>query len=709
MNILQHVVNSIVIQIGTLSKFASDTARSAAWLAIAACFFGNAGMGLGSGHANLNAQETLELSVQMRDGTVLQVQADDSRLDWNTVSTDGTITQKQVSLSEISSLELAKSPASKQVADIRRLVTELANDSYTKRHQAEKQLITIGKPFQTIIQQAIDHKEAEVRYRVLRILKQLEKTPKSNDIKAAIEFDKLVLSDGSSFEGDVVDWSLTCTWHGNAMSLDRTNIFTIHRVQPSELSPVLLTSDAASVTPLIRDTKFFTDDGVLKSGMVQAAFQKGPNGEELVTDKKIPVDEYFAFLGCLFNCEKQDGRVIISGFRFKQSRSKKNSIGNYYLSPETGKDVRYKGVLRIDFCLPNQASIPATVEAVGMFLEIVVPKHTMIEAYNSAGHIIGVTQSARKRNSFVGLDSNVPIAYIKVRANEYLELGPEEGELNRDFAVDDLCYSQPKLAVDINRSSNYVIVTKRGERVLAGSIQLTGSTLFMRDLTSGHDELSIPNDQVHWIVGPEKLETALLNKGVYVMTTDGSVVHCNTAMQLELSSQSNIKIGESDIVGIWGAAGTARYPQSGDFAQGSVVVVRPINRVATNDAKLYMADASVDIALIDAINFEQGLIDNDEIAIKSSAVPKNLGLDDDEMASIDLTEDRQSTIWFKPPVQRKQGTGLLRTYDGQQFVLNGEFGFKLDSVSQDSVSISHGDDTISFPLEKIKALEIPAK
>ncbi len=642
------------------------------------------------------AQDQIQLTVVLRDGSVLAVQADNRSFEWKTVADDGSISLRDVELSNLKQLVLTKNPGSQQVAEIRRLVSDLASERYVDRHRAEKRLMAEGQPFLTVIQQQSSHKEPEVRYRVSRILNQLSRTKRTNTNPVALEFDKLLLGEGEKLDGDVVDWTLQCRWQGNDLELDRSQIHSIFGQMPEELVASAPGPVPFRVRSLIRDDLFFAEDGSLRADLVQSDFETGPHGEVMVNDKTVDVGDYFSFLGCLTRCETNNGRVIISGFRFKESRSSRNSIANIFPHPETGKDIRYQGVMRIEFCLPQHPHIPAAVKRVGMFLEIVAPQHTIVEAYDAADHLIGVTQTGRQRSSFVGFDSDIPIAHLKVRANQYITTE----SLNRDFAVDDICFSTPAVAPQLNRSKYYTVVTDDGQRILANSVELTDNHVLLGALTIGQNELKLPLNQVRWLVAPHS-KIVRPQEGYSVMTRDGSVVHCTAGMQLEMAALSDIKLSDNDIAGIWQAALPARYVNATDFQHGDVVVARPLNRVALQSAALDATASLLEVELDGASNLQQAMIDDEQDLLIAEATKSDLGI---EEAATAMSLDSDVTVWFHAPPIPAGGVGMLRTTDGQQFVLGGEFGFVLQKLSSDAVVIAKDERAFSIKLNQIRAI-----
>ncbi|MGI9519686.1 MAG: hypothetical protein ACR2NP_21715, partial [Pirellulaceae bacterium] len=193
---------------------------------------------------------------------------------------------------------------------------------------------------------------------------------------------------------------------------------------------------------LITDAAEFFEDGLAKEGYTHIGFERDALGAETPRDRELDVEATFVYAGARIRCLTHFGRVVVSGYKFRNSISEGRSLGNYFVDPETGKRISYQGVMRIDFCVPQDGTAGATVNKVGLFTEIVIPEHTIVEAYNASGHRIAVTQSTGERTSFMAFDSSQPISYLLVACNHYLDIE----KLNKDFAIDDLVFDE--LVVD---------------------------------------------------------------------------------------------------------------------------------------------------------------------------------------------------------------------------------------------------------------------
>lgn len=651
--------------------------------------------------------DDLGFHVRFRDGGRLLTTARDEQIPWKSVSPSGEVTESVVPLSEIRSLSLAETPASVQVARIRQLVTALADNDYHQRNQAERTLVGEGLPFITIIEQFQNHPEPEARYRVARILDSLRHNTDDARAPVVIEFDRLELTDGRTMEGDIGDWQLNGTWLGNPVLVNRANCRWLGQEPLATLDgPVAAGGSPVRVAHVTSPDHFLGEERVPRPGIRFTTFETANNDVTIETGMKEPVEDFFAWLGCLLRCETENGNVVISGYKFKKGLSKKNSVSNLYRDPADGKMKRYSGVMRIEFCLPGQPAIPATVRSAGLGTEIVVPEHTIVQAWNDAGHVVGLTWSTADRNSFIGFDTNTDIAWLTISANEFLVVD----KLNRDFAVDDLCFSQPAPLPAINRTPGeqpvWIVTTVNGDRVLCRSLTFAGNgQSITADVVTGQTGTAqIPLADVRWLTGPRTGPPRPASPdGRSVMTRDGSVVHL-ADRGLTLQDQPGWQLAPDEIIGFWHHREPARYPQPDDFDSGNLVLVRPLHRVALEGNVNWEAGIA-DLGNLDGIINRQGAGPG-QLVESAAATAADFQADGVSPGANSL--DAISNLWLAAPTHRAEGTGLLRVADGQQFVLNGQSGFRLQSLAGDNLVLERQGETLAIPLDRVHALQFPA-
>lgn len=670
-------------------------------LVIAALSFGNSG--------TLNAISPFQDSgtsfqLKMRDGTLIGATCKDESVMWKSVSHSGEVTQSKIRLHDVKSITFATESASEQVAAVRKLLNSLNDDDYRIRNEAESKLVSEGHPFLSIIEKFPGHSEPEAKYRLARVLDRLKNERDDVAIPSVLQFDVLETTDGQRLEGDIGDWALVAQWNNVTISADRNNCSEISSSTGSLVNPQLPSPGVPVTGQSVTSIDYFLENGKPRPGTTFVDFETGNGNLALPSGIKDPVERLFSFAGCLFHCDTNDGNVIISSYKFKRGVSRSNSLCNLHYDPVLEKTTRFTGVMRIEFCVPGQPETPAGVVAAGLGAEIVVPKQTLVEAWNSAGHVIGLTWAVEERNSFLGTVSSEPIVALTVGANRFLNLE----KVNEDYAIDDLCFSKPVAVPDLNRfdeKSISVIITESGDRLMVDSITFQADESRLEfALGMNRQTISLPMDEISWIIGPQHgLPRSPQFDGVSVMTRDGSVIHTSFPGLMAIDNPG-LEIPEDEVIGVWNPSTPARYPRSGDFSLGNAVVVRPMNRIAGN-ATLDWNSGSVDFDLNTATTIRQSMLPGSESDETSVTELIDLEVEPFEGNSFNINE--LTNLWTAMPKLRSTGTGLLRTADGQQFVLGGESGFLLSGADGTTVTISRDGQTLSFELNQIYALEFP--
>jgi hypothetical protein len=295
-----------------------------------------------------------QFQINLLGGSVITIETTDQSIDWTDVLDDGTMEQRSVKLSEIKELVLSNSPASKQVAKIRTYLAQLSSPDYLQRNEAESQLAQpeMGGRFLSIIKAEAEHPQMEVRYRVQRILEELEDS--ESDI--VNEFDFLTLKDGTTFSGDAGSFRLDGNYRGQPVSLSREELKLIALTSPPPIKEI--ETESVDIQLFQQHEKEFYK---AKSQTI-IDFETSPAGGELA--RNTDVSDVFIPYGVLLGTEKA-GHVGISGFGFKYPNvpPKNNSVCVFETVGSYAK--RFEGVLEMRFCLPNQRSVTAGVLELG--------------------------------------------------------------------------------------------------------------------------------------------------------------------------------------------------------------------------------------------------------------------------------------------------------------------------------------------------------
>ena len=174
--------------------------------------------------ATTNAMaESLQLFYN--DGRVISADIATKSLEWTNVSDAGVSTVKTIPLSDIRELVLTKSPAAKQIAEIRQLIEQLDSPKYRLRQEAEKKLADpkLSGPYIDLIQQQADDPRLEVRYRLGRILDRLE----DDRVQSNLMFDTLVLKNGDVMQGDAGGFQWAGVFLGRLVKIRRGELSSV--------------------------------------------------------------------------------------------------------------------------------------------------------------------------------------------------------------------------------------------------------------------------------------------------------------------------------------------------------------------------------------------------------------------------------------------------------------------------------------------------
>ena len=94
----------------------------------------------------------------------------------------------------------------------------------------------------------------------------------------------------------------------------------------------------------------------------------------------------------------------------------------------------WEGVMTLRFHVPGLPKRPATVRAFGLWIAHVFPDGTKLEAIDAHGSVVGEIATRCLGTDFLGFQSDVPIAAVRVVPN--LAIDP-------NFTVDDLVFTPP--------------------------------------------------------------------------------------------------------------------------------------------------------------------------------------------------------------------------------------------------------------------------
>lgn len=165
-----------------------------------------------------------QLKLQIRDGSIVILDAADRQFKWLEVEGPNSIEQ-MVAWADVKEIELVEAPVSEQVQRIEQLLKQLTDTDYQVREQAESTLSDpeVYGPFESLIHDALQAGDLESDYRTRRILASLEQYSGTNES----QFDELVMKDGSRRLGDARDLAITGQFFGHPLTLGRKQIVQI--------------------------------------------------------------------------------------------------------------------------------------------------------------------------------------------------------------------------------------------------------------------------------------------------------------------------------------------------------------------------------------------------------------------------------------------------------------------------------------------------
>ena len=376
-------------------------------------------------------------TVNFADGSMLVCSIEDQSFNWNEVSANGEVSQSTQKISDVKQLRFARSTVSQQVAEVRKLIDELQSAEFRKRNEAEKKLLKLAGPFQQILKNAAKTENSEARFRLNRVLSKLQRS----DINIQADYDFFVDKKGDVMNGDSPGFRVDASVYGNPIVLKRDEIISISAVEKkkeligeSEFRPGFRTT--------MVDSPEYYD-----SPMRVAGFEKVDNDNRLKTGERL--DKPYVYLGVKMFCEGDGNHCAVYNYKVSGRSVEKAAVcfDQSYESP------KYKGVFRAQFCVAGQGNIRATTNRVGCYLQLINPPRTIVlEAYNRDDECVGICE-AIESTSFVGIESDQDISYVRVLTNRHLKL-LNEAEPDNDFAVDDFAFCRPSRICRVHLKMN---------------------------------------------------------------------------------------------------------------------------------------------------------------------------------------------------------------------------------------------------------------
>lgn len=640
-----------------------------------------------------------QLTVNLTSGSVIVVDAPDQTVDWKTIARNGDIDQVALKLSQLEKIDLTDRPASVQVLQVKKLLGQLDSDDYQVRVDAQNELSqpSVGRRFKDLIQSELASDSLEVRVRVRQVLASFAS---SSELDKP-EYDRVyLLNEDKMLVGDIGEFVLNCTYRGQQLAIKREYLRRVTRLQSKPTEPK---SGVSAIRLLHEHRPEFAND---LSRVVD--FEVSSDGDEL--DSSSDVSRAYEGRGVILEAEEKN-YIGISGFPLVYNGM---PVGDNSICPfEQGRGFtrKFRGVIRISFCEPGVPDSPAGVYRFGLFAaRIDNPRDIIMEAYNADSQLLGCVEATEEPITFFGIESNEPIAFVRVLSNPYLfELARHVDET---FVVDHLWYGEPVALKNakLSRTGEQLstVVLSSGDILSVEDIRFTedgGVQVFEPQLKR---RMSFPQAEVNSIlfsgrpVGRRVSNTTSqlrvpepTSDKWAVMLSDRSVLTV-TPGEVFRSELFNADLPPSQVVGMWALRDQIRFPVDGDFDQGENVLVFPTCRIATKvevDAQGVSWDKDDD-------KIEQPIFIGQP---SEDATPK---FNKFEFAR--RTESQMPTIWFGQPTLGDSGWGAIELLDGQRIVLGGDSGFVINSINDQIISVSGKNDfKVNLPMTQVRAVKFP--
>lgn len=189
------------------------------------------------------------------------------------------------------------------------------------------------------------------------------------------------------------------------------------RPEPPPAKPTLRPRE----TPRLE--RLFDDGGADFAAATRIDFERDPNGARLRPG--MDIGRTFVQRGITLETSIPGAFVSVNEFSVRPGRG---------LSCATHEPL-WEGSLTIKFCVPGRPDVPAYVTRVGLWLAVIQPDGTQLEAHGPGGKVLKAIRTRREGREFLGLRSNVPIVCIRVVPN---------AAIDPDYSIDDLVFDRPR-------------------------------------------------------------------------------------------------------------------------------------------------------------------------------------------------------------------------------------------------------------------------
>ncbi len=609
----------------------------------------------------LVAQDQM-MFLRLRDGSVILAELQEASLPWVEIAVDGSASIEPLPVASLRRLDLVPNPITRRLDEVRNWIRDLGGDDYAAREAAQLQLLDRGAEFLELLQAQSDVGDPEVRWRVKVILEAIGRRSESS---RRLEFDRVVLEaeadprwlerrrpDGS-LAGNLGEFELPIRYAGAELKLTRDRIASIWRPGADEQPVERRQGERITVDRLDR----------FPSGSYRLDFASTPDLQSPPEGTKL--DEAYRAFGVRISTSLVGGSVTTFDYTVTGAPSGKPSAGGRAASEN---ESNFEGITTFRFHLPGRADIPATISTFGCYLSRVEKGQTKVRFYDTQGGLIEELETTKSPWDFVGFASARPIARV--------EIHPTSSD--RNYAFDDVQFDPPTLQGDAASQETVSVALRDGQVLRAAGMEVTEGGLLLTELTIGLARIEIPADQVRLLVpksdpfdpaaAPPRLWTRTRMGDRMMITADASGAHPLRAPDLAL--------GIDQLQALW--------------------------RSTQPDIEMALAVAHEEPGWLDA--------DGDFQVLRRAAFAADgiEGTSPDPAWKEVSTYDRLPPILLAPPVTASDETPMLRTIDGELWVIDGR-RLAYRGLSPDGIVLAFGDRELLFPYGQVAVLRLGAE
>lgn len=478
-----------------------------------------------------------EFFLQFRDGSIVRANIKTPSLTWTEFEVGKESETSVLPFERIGTLSLAEMPVTQRLANVRKLLDDLAAEDYLVREAATEALRTSGADFLDVINLYLESPDPEVRWRVKGIVRSLSG---GNQAARRVDFDQLVLArengtvdpPSSAVLGDSKDFVLEAELLGQSVEIPRQQLLALWRpgFQPASGEDEHVIGERLGSDQIDR----------FPANAIRVGFGTGPDGAELV--KGTIVDDLYIPWGVRFSTSIENGNLCVFQFNVGGAASGLPAAGGQQKDSE---EENYKGVTTIRFHAPGRPDVPATVSMFGCYMAIVQPQGTLVRFFDLQGQLISELATTRKSWEFIGFRSPRPIARVEIHPTR----------LDSNYAIDDVYFDPPQVASESGNGQLVRVSLLDGQQVQAAKLTIDEQVAVLSELTIGVAEVRIPLDQIGYLSPiTDSYDPLQAEPTTWVQTTRGDrVIVTLSPNGARLSANPEISFPQDELRAIWGS------------------------------------------------------------------------------------------------------------------------------------------------------------